>query len=66
MKQLVKMLTAMLLIAMSLTSDTAATSVVPISTSLSNSVSNGQRRPYLVCRKLTTLLLTLPSKCQKP
>lgn len=66
MKQLVKMQAAMLLIAMSLTSDTAATSVVPISTFLSNSVSNGQRHPYLVCRKLTTLLLTLPSKCRKP
>ena len=66
MKQLVKMQAAMLLIAMSLTSDTAATSVVPISTSLSNSVSTGQRHPYLVCRKLTTLLLTLPSKCRKP
>ena len=66
MKQLVKMLAAMLLIAMSLTSDTAATSVVPTSTPLSNSVSTGQRHLYLECRKSTALLLMLPSKCQKP
>lgn len=66
MKQFVKMLAAMLLIAMSLTTDTAAMSVVPISTSLSNSVSTGQRHLYLECRKSTALLLTLPSKCRKP
>ena len=66
MKQFVKMLAAMLLIAMSLTSDTAATSVVPTSTSLSNSVSTGQRHLYLECRKSTALLLTLPSKYRKP
>lgn len=64
MKQFVKMLAAMLLIAMSLTSDTAATSVVPTSTPLSNSVSTGQRLLYLECRKSTALLLTLPSMCR--
>lgn len=64
MKQLVKMLAVMLLIAMSLTSDTAVTSVVPTSTPLSNSVSTGQKHPYLECRKSTALLLTLPSKCR--
>lgn len=65
MKQLAKMLTAMLLIAMSLTSDTAATSVVPTSTPLSNSVSTGQRLPYLECQKSPVLLLTLLSMCRK-
>lgn len=66
MKQFVKMLAAMLLIAMSLTSDTAATSVVPTSTPLSNSVSTGQRHPYLECQKSTALLHTLLSMCRKP
>lgn len=66
MKQFVKMLSVMLLIAMSLTSDTAATSVVPTSTPLSISVSTGQRRPYLECQKSTALLLTRLSMCRKP
>lgn len=66
MKQFVKMLSVMLLIAMSLTSDTAATSVVPTSTPLSISVSTGQRRPYWECQKSTALLLTRLSMCRKP
>ena len=60
MKQFVKTLTAMLLIALCLTSDTAATSVAPTSAPLSNSVNTGQRLPSWVYRKSTPLLLTPP------
>ena len=46
MKQFVKTLAAMLLIALCLTSDTAASSAAPTSTPSANSVATGQRPPY--------------------
>lgn len=60
MKQFVKTLTAMLLIALCLTSDTAATSVAPTSAPLSNSVNTGQRPPSWEYRKSSPPPLTPP------
>ena len=64
MKQNVKMLVAMLLIAMCLTSDTAVTSADQTSARLSASVVTGQRLPSWECQKWTPLQVTLP--CTSP
>ena len=66
MKQTVKMLLAMLLIAMCLTSDTAATSVAPTSTPLSNCAVTGQRLPSWENQSWTPLEVTLPCEYLKP
>ena len=73
MKQFVKTLTAMLLIAMCLTSDTAQSasqfqasrfkvqeSAKRLSTSSANSVGTGRRLPYLECRNWTHRPAMLP------
>ena len=64
MKQFVKTLLAMLLIAICLTSDTAVTSVAPTSACLSNSVNTGQRLQYWENPKWIPLGVTLP--CEYP
>ena len=64
MKQNVKMLVAMLLIAMCLTSDTAVTSAAPTSARLSNSVVTGQRLPSWECQRWIPLQVALP--CEYP
>ena len=66
MKQFVKTLVAMLLIAMCLTSDTAVTSAAPTSVHLSNSVNTGQRLPYWENPKWIPFQVTLPSEYLQP
>ena len=60
MKQLVKTLLAMLLIAMCLTSDTAVTSAAPTSAPLSNSAVTGPKFPSWENQRWTPLQVTLP------
>ena len=64
MKQFVKTLIAMLLIAMCLTSDTAVTSAAPTSARLPNSVNTGQRLQYWENPKWIPLQVTPP--CEYP
>ena len=60
MKQFVKTLLAMLLIAMCLTSDTAVTSAAPTSARLSNSAVTGPKPPSWENQKWIPLQVTLP------
>lgn len=66
MKQTVKTLAAMLLIALCLTSDTAATSAAPTSTPLSNSAATGQMPLSLESPNWTPVQVMLPSEYLNP